>query len=290
MGSNRRINGRTIFLLFLLWLYVLPALGSPLQAQDNPTTTPDAEGYIYVEVWPDDSLWAIAARAGLTIPELLELNDLDESVVLQPGDKLIVARVTPPATATSDIPTPTPLPPSATPTIERPRTALCIIAYNDANRDAQMGAGEMSRANVAFTIYNELEVVANYVTDGINEPFCLEDLSPGEYHVTRSKTQLETLTTEGDWALTLTEGSVLHLAFGSYEDNSQVLNPTLNADEQLRTRIALTPQATPTAVVENQSASVRTISLMVGLVIATFVLLAGLAVLTFIFVKRRQED
>jgi hypothetical protein len=290
MDRDRRIDGKKIILLLFFGLYFLPLLGAPLRAQENPTTTPDAEGYIYVEVWPDDSLWSIAARAGLTIPELLELNDLDESVVLQPGDRLIIARVTPPATATSDIPTPTLLPPSATPTPARPRTALCIIAYDDANRDGQLDAVEASRANVAFTIYNEQEVVSNYVTDGINEPHCLEDLSPGEYHVTRSKTQLETLTTEGDWALTLTEGSVLHLAFGSYEDNRQALNPTLDADEQLRTRMALTPAAIPTVVVQNEGSSLRTVSLMVGLAIAVLVLLAGLAVLTFIFVKRKQVE
>ena len=69
---------------------------------------------------------AIAARAGMTIPELLELNGLAESVVLQPGDKLIIARVTPPATATPDIPTPTMVPPTPSPLPIKPRTAVCM--------------------------------------------------------------------------------------------------------------------------------------------------------------------
>lgn len=261
----------------------------PADAQDIPTSTPNAEGIIAVEVQPDDSLWSIAARAGITIPELLELNDLDDSVVLRPGDSLIVARVTVPATATPDVPTPTLPPPTLTPTAVKLRTAVCMMAYNDLNQDGHLDDGEAFRSNVAFTIYNEQDVVANYVTDGISEPYCLEDLLPGVYHVTRSMTQNEKLTTEGDWALTLTEGSVLNLAFGSY-DSHQSSEPTPDPDEQLRTRLALTPVATPTIVVDAATSAGRTYSLMIGLVIAVFALLVGLAVLTFLFVKRRNSD
>jgi hypothetical protein len=259
-------------------------------AQDLPTSTPDADGIITIEVQPDDSLWAIAARAGITIPELLELNGMNESVVLQPGDRLIVARVTPPATATSDIPTPTMLPPSPSATAVKPRTAVCILAYNDLNHDGKLSEGEALRSNVAFTVYNEQEVVANYVTDGLAEPHCLEDLAPGVYHVTRSLTKDEVLTTEGDWALTLSEGSVLNLAFGSYNQNPQVLAPTLDPDQQLRTRLALTPEATPTATPEPDVIPTPRTSLMIGLAVALFSLLAGLTVLTYLIVKRRQEE
>ena len=287
--DRRRIAIKILLLPGVLAVYLLflPLL-QPLAAQDNPTNTPDAEGIIYVEVQPDDSLWGIAARAGLSIPELLELNDLQESVVLQPGDRLIVARVTPPATTTPNIPTPTMPPPSPTPTAAKPRTALCIMAYDDLNQDGNLDEGEALRSTVAFTIYNEQEVVANYVTDGITEPHCLEDLSPGAYHVTRSRTQHETLTTEGDWALTLSEGSVLNLAFGSYYDDQQSSEPTPDPDAQLRTRLALTPEATPTVAAGAAEDPGRVSSLMVGLVISSFALLAGLAVLTFFFVKRRQ--
>lgn len=288
-SDRRRAVVKTVLLPGVLALYLLlsPFL-LQVEAQDTPTDTPDAEGIIYVEVQPDDSLWGIAARAGLSIPELLELNGFDESVVLQPGDRLIVARVTPPPTATADIPTPTLLPPSPTPTLARPRTAVCILAYEDVNRDGHLDTGEALRSSVAFTIYNEQEVVANYVTDGVAEPHCLEDLPPGVYHVTRSKTQDETLTTEGDWALTLSEGSVLNLAFGSYNEIQKPSEPTPDPDEQLRTRLALTPEATPTVIADAADDPGRVSSLMVGLAIAVFALLAGLAVLTFFFVKRRQ--
>ena len=276
--------------LLLSIFFLSLVLNSHAGAQGIPTSTPDAEGIITVEVQPDDSLWSIAARAGITIPELLELNGLAESVVLQPGDRLIIARVTPPATATSDIPTPTMVPPTPSPLPIKPRTAVCILAYVDLNRDGDLDEGEALRPSVAFTVYNDQEVVANYVTDGLAEPHCLEDLTPGVYHVTRSLTKDEVLTTEGDWALTLTEGSVLNLAFGSYNESLQALEPTPDPDEQLRTRLALTPEATPTTTPEPDDDLNGRASLMVGLAIALFALLASLAVLTFIFVKRRQQE
>ena len=276
----------TVVATLLLFLF----LSVPAKAQDAPTSTPDADGIITVEVQPEDSLWAIAARAGITIPELLELNGFDESVVLQPGDRLIVARVTPPPTATSDIPTPTMVPPSPSPTAVKLRTAICILAYNDLNRDGKLGEGEALRSNVAFTVYNEQEVVANYVTSGIGEPYCLEDLAPGVYHVTRSLTKDEVLTTEGDWALTLSEGSVLNLAFGSYDQNPQALEPTPDPDQQLQTRLALTPEATPTATPSAGIVPTPRTSLMIALAVALISLLAGLAVLTFLLVKRRQQE
>jgi hypothetical protein len=291
--GNRRFAwfcGSVTIAAVLALVFLFLSITIPLRAQDSPTSTPDADGIITIEVQPDDSLWAIAARAGITIPELLELNGFDESVVLQPGDRLIVARVTPPPTATSDIPTATIAPPSPSPTAPKPRTAVCILAYIDLNRDGKLGDGELLRPNVAFTIYNQQEVVANYVTDGLNEPHCLEDLSPGVYHVTRSLTKDEVLTTEGDWALTLSEGSVLNLAFGSYDESLQALDPTLDPDQQLRTRLALTPEATPTATPKPEVILSSRTSLMIGLAIAFFSLLAGLAVLTYLVVKRRRQE
>jgi hypothetical protein len=42
----------------------------------GPTATPNAEGVIYAEVQVGDSLWAVAARAGLVLDEFLEINEI----------------------------------------------------------------------------------------------------------------------------------------------------------------------------------------------------------------------
>lgn len=193
----------------------------PALAQDNPTPTADAEGNIFIIVQPNDSLWAIAARAGIPLTELLELNNLTENSIIVPGDRLLIGRAEPAATPTEAGPPPSPTatrpPPTATATaVPAPPTAICLKAFADLNRDGKHNAGESFKAAVAFTIYTEQTVVANYVTDGVSEPYCLQDLPPGDYKITRSVSRGETLTTQGDWTISLAPGNVVELAFGSY--------------------------------------------------------------------------
>lgn len=84
------------------------------------------------------------------------------------------------------------------------------------NRDGQHNAGEPFKAAVAFTVFTEQAVIGNYVTDGVSEPHCWENLAAGDYKITRSIGQGETLTTQGDWTISLVPGNVIELAFGSY--------------------------------------------------------------------------
>jgi len=190
---------------------------TPTFAPPTPwiSPTPDESGAITIVVAPGESLWVIAARAGLTLAELLALNNLTEGDVINPGDVLLVARVTPPAAPTSGTPTITPLPPTLRPTETRAEAGVCLEAYDDLDRDGIHDEGEPLRAGVAFTIYNTEAVVANYITDGVSEPHCIVGLLPGEYRVTRSIGPGEVLTTGGDWTLSLTAGSQLRQAFGS---------------------------------------------------------------------------
>lgn len=208
--------------------FLLPTWVSP---------TPDSSGALIVIVQPGDSMWIIAARAGLSLPELLALNNLTEQSIINPGDALIIGYATPEAapTAAETTPTATLPPPTPRPTQPAPEAAVCLSAFDDLNRNGTQDAGEPLRAGVAFTVYNTESVVANYITDGRSEPRCLGGLSPGEYRVTRSVMTNETLTTPGDWSLSLTAGSELYQAFGSATGAS----PTPAAAAQ----VALTPTA-----------------------------------------------
>ncbi len=82
-----------------------PTIETPTATYAPPTPwispTPDETGAITIVVAPGESLWVIAARAGLSLAELLALNNLTEADVINPGDVLLVARVTPPAAPTS---------------------------------------------------------------------------------------------------------------------------------------------------------------------------------------------
>ncbi|MFQ5399693.1 MAG: LysM domain-containing protein [Anaerolineae bacterium] len=220
----QRLSSKAAIALAAAALLYLIAIAPPASlGQEPPTATPDAEGVIYTEVKPNDSLWSIAARAGITLQELLDLNGLSEDAIIQPGDQLIIGHGLPPATPTVPAPTPTVTatrpPPTPTATASPPpRTAICLLAFMDLDKNGRYEGNEPLRAAVAFTVFNEETVVANYITDGLSEPFCVEDLQPGKYKVTRSVGRHETLTTAGDWSLTLTRGNILNLEFGSYAD------------------------------------------------------------------------
>lgn len=197
-----------------------------LQAQELPTATPDAEGFIYAIVQPNDSLWGIAARAGISLAELLDLNNLTENALIQPGDRLIVAIVEPPASptpvetptavATRPPPTPTNTPPPP------PLTVICLVAFADENGNGEREPLEPLQGGVAFTVFTAESVVANYVTDGISEPYCLTDLTAGDYQITRSVGRGETLTNSGNRTVILAAGDQVMLGFGGFSGATPV--------------------------------------------------------------------
>ena len=266
-----------------LLLLALISLSSGAQ-EGLPRATPNAEGIIYVEVQPNDSFWAIAARSGLRLEELLELNGLTETSIMQPGDLLIIGYGTPPATATSNIPTPTLAPPTLTPTPIIPNTTICLTAFEDSNQNSIFDAGETLRPNVAFTVYDATAVVTNYITDGVSEPYCIEGLTAGTYHVTRSVARNEILTTRGDWALTLFEGANLNQAFGSY---TGIPSPTATTFVEFAPATAV-PQPIPARAEQSGNNSTRILTM---LLIAMFiVLLLSVAVLIFWVVRKRRNN
>jgi LysM repeat protein len=153
-----------------------PTIETPTALPTLPFTwvspTPDETGVITVIVQPGESLWVIAARAGLSLPELLALNNLTDADVINPGDVLIIGQARRPRHAAAGAPpsgSPTPTLPPPTLRLERNtgRGGHLSPGLDDLNRDGIHDAGEPLRAGVAFTVYNTA-VVANYVSDGVS--------------------------------------------------------------------------------------------------------------------------
>ncbi|MGD2049619.1 MAG: LysM peptidoglycan-binding domain-containing protein, partial [Chloroflexota bacterium] len=249
-----------------------PAAAAPsAQFGIDPTSTPDAEGIIYSEVKPGDSIWAVAARAGITLDEILEYNEMSRDDFVRAGDLLIIGFAESPdnepeateqpaeeeasETPTADEETPEPEP-TDTPEVQEETEAetaveqddsdvsICLLAYDDANENGVQDTGEELKPEVAFTISDGETVVSNYVTDGTSEPFCIQGMPAGSYRVTRSKLPDEILTTPGDRAVSLTAGSSLDLVFGSYiiEDTLAVVSSETPAPEALVGDEAIEPE------------------------------------------------
>jgi hypothetical protein len=166
-----------------------------------------------------------------------------------------------------------------------------MSAFDDLNRDGQQDSGEPLLAGVAFTLFNDQIVVDNYVTDGLSEPHCVESLSAGTYHVTRSIAPNEILTTQGDWAMTVTDGTELNLAFGSYHENGAGVAPVDDIRTEFETRIAGTPPATATPPSSTGEGLLTGRSLIIVLlVIGIIALLLAVAVLIFWFANSRNSE
>jgi hypothetical protein len=224
-----------------------PAPAAPNPFALPPTSTPNAEGVIYSVVQPGDSIWSIAAKAGLTLDEILELNNMSQGDFVSVGDLLIIGYGDPPgeepvveesaaaeeegqaeptATFTPEAPTA-----EAEPTEEpQPEASICLSAYEDSNQNSVRDAGEPLRSAVAFTISDAEKVVSNYVTDGASEPFCIQGLGPGTYRVTRSSTGGEITTTSTDQSVSIQAGESKTVEFGSYENAEALAQVQAAAD------------------------------------------------------------
>lgn len=235
---------------------VAPVNPSVRFAPAGPTPTPNAQGNIEVLVESGDTLWSIAARAGLTLDELLALNpSLNRNSFINWGDRIILGNVggtdaggvpeaaepepaeeaVEVAEAAEEAPEESAAEPEAAeevvevaPTAEPEATAtpatgaICLLAFDDANGDGVYGAGESLRSAVAFTIAKDQAVVSNYITDGANEPFCIEGLDPGNYRISRSMTANEVATNGSDWGASIVAGTRQQFDFGSRIDESMM--------------------------------------------------------------------
>lgn len=212
----------------------LLATQTAVSAQTIITPTPNSEGVILVEVKPNDSLWVIAASAGISLEELLQLNDLTEDAVVQPGDLLIIGYGQAEPSPTPTVPTATPsptLPPPPTATAVPPlATGLCLVAFRDTDGNGEWHPGEPMKADVAFTIYNDQTVILNYITDGISEPACFENMVPGTYQITRSLEGGERVTTPGNRGIIIEPGLITHLEFGSTTNPQLAIQTTVESE------------------------------------------------------------
>lgn len=259
----------------------------------GPTSTPDAEGVIYAEVQEGDSYWSIAARHGLTIDEIYELNDAGEGDFVQPGQLLVVGHADPPATATSEAteeaaaeeataePT---APPTATSTPQSTSGNVCLLAFRDGNQNGQRDAGERLKSAVAFTLYNGEQVLVNYVTDGSSEPYCMS-LESGNYRVTRSNEPGEVLTTDGEWAISVSAASTQTLEFGSYTEESAAMadaGEATSENEETAAAAALSndaAQATEEDATAGQEGGITRLIVVAAVVVAVLLFVGVLVII-----------
>jgi hypothetical protein len=162
-----------------------------------------------------------------------------------------------------------PLPLNAQATQQADTGSICVLAFNDANRNKARDPGEGLLADISVDLMvNQNVIIANHITDG-TEPFCFKNLPIQQYHVNFSSPTYEA-STSNTFALSLSVGEQATREFGA-ASKATPLDPATN--EQRGLSIPLT---TPVRLA---------LSIMGAVIAMAFVAAIGM-ILFALFVRR----
>jgi hypothetical protein len=256
-----------VMLLLGILLVTTPqgVIADPLSQSSFQTPTPDADGQIIYTVQEGDNCTRVFLLTGVSIDQLILLNNLDEDCSILPNQQLLLATIAPP-TATPEGPTPTPTQAPPTPTPFAGSAKVCVSLFEDLDGNQMRMSGEFYLAGGVVSINDRLGAFSQtWNTIGGDPDFvdlnCLEDVPEGEYNLSMGIPAGYNATTTLNYALTVTAGDTVVVDFGA-QPSSQVI---------------------PTEVV-NQGGTRSPLFLIVGLF-----LLAGGAGLAFFFIRSRQN-
>ncbi len=180
-----------------------------------PTPTPGADGIIRYKVKPGDSLWHIAAVAGISVEKLRALNNMEPNQNIRVGEILILG------VGVSEHPSPTPdnlgqqATATPTPTKIPGEGKICILLYND--RDGNGMYEEDTEAplpNGAISISGQRGETAHTAKTG-NDFVCFDHLPEGRYTISMGVPPGYNPTTETTARVDLQAGDTTYVTFGA---------------------------------------------------------------------------
>jgi LysM repeat protein len=207
------------------------------QMTNFPTPTPGTDGRIIYIVQEGDTLWRIAAVAGLDVADLRDLNFLDADDIVFVGMQLFLGlggpsgeqpTQAPAATVFAPEPTVTPIPGNGT---------LCVLLFEDLNGDSMRQEEEVSLSGGAINISNRDGSVSITEDTPAHDPdsetedyYCRDSLTEGDYNVSVAIPEGYNPTTSLNAPITLVQGDITYLNFGA-QAGSVVIDETANLPE-----------------------------------------------------------
>jgi hypothetical protein len=99
--------------------------------------------------------------------------------------------------------------------------SVCVLAFNDQNGDTIYQAeSEALVPNVTLSLVGTNGPGGTYTTDGLNEPYCFENLQPGNYVLRQSPPEGYQISGPGEQGILLNAGQVYAVQVG-YSRNGQ---------------------------------------------------------------------
>ena len=207
----------------------------------RPTPTPRPDGATVHIVESGDTLLGIALAYDVDVDQIQRLNEgaIGNGGFIVTGQELVISI---PAGQPAVTPLPEPPPEDASPEAaeEAPPgedsgatdgASICVLAYHDRNGDTYLDAGvEELLPNAEFAVADASGVIDQYVSDGLNEPFCFTGLAAGAYHVSQGPPAGYVVSGVGERDVAIVDGASIQIEIGSKRvDGGEV--PPPNAEE-----------------------------------------------------------
>ncbi len=289
-----------------------------------PTPTPRADGSIVHIVGAGDTFWSIAIEyapaLGLTaeeaLPVIMELNNNpafisagQELLIKEPdpnavagaasaegaeaeatpegesgegeGEAIVVEGEQPAEAEATAVPETAP---AEEMVAESTSGGVCLQVYEDVNGNELYDSDEPLLPDAAVTLFRAGNTVTTYITDGVSEPHCIDNLEGGAYEIQVFPPANYHPTTPATWALAITNGVMVPVAFGVQEgvaEETTAETPDAIASAEEDTAVT-DPDAETTTEEANTSSNSGGIMANIGLVVlgiaVVLVLLAGAGV------------
>ncbi|MCY3917294.1 MAG: LysM domain-containing protein [Chloroflexi bacterium] len=266
-----------------------------LQAQ------PEDDRDIIHTVDSGDTLISIAHAYGVTLDQLLSLNELHPEALLQIGQRLLVIRAPAFAEAADGEPAPESgesgessesaelvggdvasgdLPPAPVAEADAPmrdpadiRPQLCFTVFEDHNQNGLMEPNERPLTNAAIRVLDTADVEQlRYMTDGAAEPYCERRLERALYTIEGSAPPGFGMTSAARLRIDLRNGGLVKLEFGARRDLETASVPPPAGDMGGDDRMSESPRSL-----------LRELSGLFALGLAAVVFFSGMAVSLFIW-------
>jgi hypothetical protein len=208
----------------------VPPTAPPVPPTPVATPTPRPDGAIVHIVQSGDTLFGIALQYDVPVDQLRQLNagSLGANDMLQVGQEIVIAvpESAPTATPTEEATEATPVEGEEQTGGEQDGSSgqtasLCVSAYLDVNQDqiAQLET-EAYLPGAQLTLVQQGGGEQTYTTDGMSEPYCFENLTPGNYVLRQTPPPGYKPNGPSEWGIPLSAGESASLQLAYVEDTS----------------------------------------------------------------------